>query len=489
MAGENYTNTASVATTAAPIGPSDTSVTLANFSGYPAAPFWGEFEKGTTSAELVRVTNVAGSILTITRGEGGTSATSHGAGVNFELVAPADFYNRTEAHMSATNAHGVTGNVVGTSGSQTLQDKTYRGAHRSLFSDTLPAGVTASYESVADNASARDGFVHKNTAGDAARSAFLAQQSGVDRFKVSNTGNVTITPSAGVALTVDGDAAVTGDQTVGGTLDVTGAATLSGGVDTSTVTASGAVSGASVTSSGAVTGLSASILGAVHAGGDLDTDGTLVVDGTSTLTGAVSAGSGLTVVQGIGSWNGRVPVSVSGISLVTTPATGDVAYARDERIWKRWDGAAWVDMFASDTATNSHEASYEQAGQSIPPSTPRAISWSTIILSSTGDISLSAGGPGAVANGVITFNRGGLWDISVTVKNPVAPSGGSVQALRMRQPDDTGAIVLGDGGNNCPHDCGVVRITAGTQYSVIYVQQSGSTQNCSASFRAVWLRG
>jgi hypothetical protein len=336
VAGENYTNTASVATTAAPIGPSDTTVTLANFTGFPGVPFWGEFEKGTTAAELVRVTNVAGSVITMTRGQGGLSATSHGAGVTFELVAPADFYTRCETHMAATNAHGVTGSVVGTSGAQTVADKNFRGAFRSDYTDALPVGITASFESNANSASARDGFVHNNTAGDAARAAFLAKQSGTDRFRVSNTGNVTISPSTGTALTV------TGNETVSGTLGVTGATTLSGGVSTTTVTASGTVSGGTLTSAGSINGLSLSVLGTVHADGALDTDSTLTVDGASTLTGAVTMGNALTVTRGIGAWSGRVPVAVSSTASVTSPTLGDIVLDTSVYLWKVWNGSTWI---------------------------------------------------------------------------------------------------------------------------------------------------
>lgn len=351
MAGENYTNTASTATTTAPVGPSDVTATLTSFSGFPAQPFWGEFDKDTASAEIVRVTNVAGSVITMTRGQGGTSATSHGAGVTFNLVAPADFFNRTETHMSdTTDVHGATGSVVGTTGSQTVSDKLFRGAAKSQHSDALPAGITASFESVADNTSARDGFVHRNTAGSASRSAFLAQQSGVDRFKVSNTGNVTVTPSTGTGLTVSGGESLAGGLTVtSGGINVTGGVVASGGA---IITGS--------TDLGATTADSLSSDTIIHAGGAIDTDSNLTVDGTSTLTGAVSTGAGLTVgttasvgtsatvgttlavTQGITAWGSRVPMSVASTAAVTTPVTGDVIWDRSAKLWKEWTGSAWA---------------------------------------------------------------------------------------------------------------------------------------------------
>jgi hypothetical protein len=346
MAGENYTNTATTATTTVPVGPSDPSTTLTSFSGWPAAPFWGEFEKDTPSAEIVRVTNVAGSVITMTRGQGGTSATTHGAGVTFNLIAPADFFNRAEQHMAAsTGVHGVSGSVVGTTGNQTVQDKTFRGAHVSQHSDANPPGVTASYLSTADNTSARDGFVHNNTAGSAARAAFKLTQSGTDRFTVSNTGNVAINPSTGTALTV------TGNETVSGTLTATGVVNANGGVSTSglTVTTSGiVVAGGAIVSGNAQFNNNVSATGTLHSNGSIDTDTNLTVDGTSTLTGAVTTGgaatvgTGLTVTQRATAWGSPVILSVASPAAVTTPVDGDVIWDRTAKLWKERVSGSWA---------------------------------------------------------------------------------------------------------------------------------------------------
>jgi len=420
MAGENYTNTASTATTSAPVGPADTTATLATFTGWPSTPFWGEFEKGTASAELVRVTGVAGtSITAMTRAQGGTSATSHGAGVTFEHVIPADMPNRFEQHSAAsTGVHGVSGSVVGTTGSQTVQDKTFRGAHTAIFSDALPAGVTASYLSTADNTSARDGFVHNNTAGSAARAAFLAQQSGTDRFRVSNTGNVTINPSTGTALTV------TGNETVSGTLGVTGAVTA-GTVSAAGVTSTSGLTVSSGTSAlQAATATTVSATSTIHANGSIDTDANLVVDGTSTLTGTVSAGAGLTVAQGITSWGGRVVASVSSTAAVSTPTVGDVVYDRSDSMFKRCSStgpAVWVDMTPGDGAT-SHHGTYTlgttAATQNLTGGAASvAVAVGTTAIRTNADVTFStaAAGSGSVANGAFTLGRSGVYSITYAV--------------------------------------------------------------------------
>lgn len=316
MSGENYVNTASTATTSAPVGPSDLTMTVAGYTGWPGVPFWGILEKGTASAELVRVTNVAGAVLTITRGQGGTSATAHGGGSSFEHVAPADIFNRTETHMAATNAHGVTGNVVGTSGAQTVQDKLFRGAVKSQHSDALPAGITASFESVADNATARDGFVHRNTAGAGSSFAFRAQQSGTDRFTVNNTGNVVIAPSSGLAIATSGAGitvnggiltANSGAVTTGMTVTTSGLVVSAGGLNVT----GNATFNNNTTTTGQVSGGSLTTAGSCHAGGNLDTDANLIVDGSSILTGTVSAGAAVNAVGAVTGASGTFTGAVS----------------------------------------------------------------------------------------------------------------------------------------------------------------------------------
>lgn len=128
------------------------------------------------------------------------------------------------------------------------------------------------------------------------------------------------------------------------------------------------------------------------------------------------------------------------------------------------------------------------ASASIPTNTVRALGWTTVNKSSP-DLTLSTGGPGTVASGVITWNRSGLWQVGVSIDCPFPSSASQFTAFRVRSPGDTGTIVFGAGGNNQISDGGPIRITAGTQWSVIVVQQTGSTQLTGGRFRAALLRG
>lgn len=459
----NYANTASVAQLGANMDTITTTLTVAGgtFTGWPAAQCWGIIARGTASAELVLVTAIAGANLTVTRAQGGTAASNHNTGDTFEHVVPAAHFYDAELHqVSSSGVHGVAGSVVGTTDAQTLSNKTYRGAHTSVYSDATPAGVTASYLSTADNAGGRDGFVQANTAGHVDRRGFLLTQSGTDRFQVFHDGTVDINNSAsarpglrvrtttqldgnvtagadlsvGDDLTVTGDLGVTGpttvtslaasgNVTVGGTLDVTGTTTL-GTTNTGVLTASGAISGTTVTGSGAVTGNSL-------------VSTTTITGASATLSGAVSAGSVAATGASTSFGGGRPLLTVSALANITSPANDDLAQLQSDNMIYRWNGSAWIAVHAAGGAgaSDRHRFKYRQTGtaQSIADAVQTRVSFNTTDYSTT-DWTTSTVSGGTV----FTCAKDGAWLIVVNYR--LGGAGAGERALTVALEGDPNTI-------------------------------------------------
>lgn len=149
-----YSSTAVAATLSASLTSSATSIAISTVTGWPASyPFTAIIGEDTNKEELVTVTNVAGTTLTIARGVGGTSAQAHDAGETIRHGVYAQDFEDGSAHYAASTAvHGVTGSVVGTSDTQTLTNKTISGSSNTLSAipsasvtglDTHTASTTA----------------------------------------------------------------------------------------------------------------------------------------------------------------------------------------------------------------------------------------------------------------------------------------------------------------------------------------------------------
>ena len=124
-----YSNLAIQTSLSGSISNVGTSITVAATTGFPASfPYILALDFGGAAEELVKIISAAGTTLTIDpagRGFGGTSAQSHSLGAVVRHVYNAVDATDFRTHEGAVGAvHGLTGNIVGTSDTQTLSNKT-----------------------------------------------------------------------------------------------------------------------------------------------------------------------------------------------------------------------------------------------------------------------------------------------------------------------------------------------------------------------------
>lgn len=137
--GRNYSATAVDTTLATAITATATNISVVATVGLPTAPFLMAIIDSPGSQEIVNVTGVSGTTLTIVRGYDGTVATPHASGTLIRHVFSAIDAREMSLHIDATTGvHGVgAGAVVGTTTTQTLTNKNLTSG-----TNTFPSYIT-----------------------------------------------------------------------------------------------------------------------------------------------------------------------------------------------------------------------------------------------------------------------------------------------------------------------------------------------------------
>lgn len=126
MARRYYSSTAIATVLDAPISNSAASITVAALSGFPAATPWtAVLDPDTAFEEVVEVTNVAGTTLTVGRGVDGTSPVAHSAGAVFRHAVSGRDFDEANDHVNTTsgNPHNVTASEAGAIAVTTVEGK------------------------------------------------------------------------------------------------------------------------------------------------------------------------------------------------------------------------------------------------------------------------------------------------------------------------------------------------------------------------------
>lgn len=272
-----YSSTAAKTTLASAIDSSSTSLQLAAPSGLPSQyPYTLILDKDTASEEIVEVTGLIGSSYQITRNIDLSGAKSHSVGAIVEHGVSARDFSDSRSHEAATSAHGVSGDVVGTNGAQTLAGKTLTSPivnTPTINNGTLTGSITSSATVTVTGSIVVSGGSITGLSSTSMATSSATPKSYVDAFfgpltsavTSANSAAASATAAATSATSAAASASAASASATAAATSATSSATSATAAATSATAASNSAAAAAVSASSAATSATAAATSATSA--------------------------------------------------------------------------------------------------------------------------------------------------------------------------------------------------------------------------------
>jgi hypothetical protein len=336
-----YSSTAAKTTLANSISLSATSLQLAAAANLPTQyPFTLLLEKDTANEEVIEITGLVGTSYTIgTRGVDGSGAKAHAIGALVEHGVSARDFAESRTHEASTSAHGVTGDIVGTGGSQTLTSKTLTSpiisgspvitglssagmvdssATPKNYVDAILGSATAASTSAASAAtSAASALTSQTSSATSASSALTSQTSAATSASSALTSQTLAATSASSALTSQTSAATSASSALTSQSSAATSATSAANSATTAAASVATISGFATTATNSASAASTSAASAATSAASAATSAsTMAASVTAAATSATSAATSATSAA-----NSASAAATSAATATTSAAT------------------------------------------------------------------------------------------------------------------------------------------------------------------------